>query len=253
MTIYITLTAAGIDLGPFDLYSDVDSYTTAFETGVTRTAVLAGYTSTLAPNGTANIKLVSTGLCTNDLTMAVSTTTTTTTTAAPVYKEWQITTIGRSSAALACAEILTSTKYTDASVVTIDNGAIIYNDITLLNAMSGADLWWSEKLGGEISFQMNNLGVVSGVDLCATLPSVTISTTTSITLDCALPIDSTAYISSQVAGVLTSGDIMCTDSIGTPMVGNSDFYTFITFFATTVTHTARIGAGGQITSITDCP
>lgn len=52
MTVLITLTLAGSDTGPFDLYSNADGYTTAFETGISRAALIAGYTSNLAPIGT---------------------------------------------------------------------------------------------------------------------------------------------------------------------------------------------------------
>lgn len=81
MTITITLSAAGVDTGPFSLFSDVDGYTTAFVTGVSRTALLAGYTTTLAPVGTTIVRVQSTGLCTNyiDIELVLPTTTTTTT------------------------------------------------------------------------------------------------------------------------------------------------------------------------------
>ena len=81
MTITITLSAAGVDTGPFSLFSDVDGYTTAFVTGVSRTALLAGYTTTLAPVGTTIVRVQSTSLCTNyvDITLVLPTTTTTTT------------------------------------------------------------------------------------------------------------------------------------------------------------------------------
>jgi hypothetical protein len=88
MTITITLSAAGIDTGPFSLFSDVDGYTTAFVTGVSRTDLLAGYTTTLAPVGTTIVRVQSNGLCTNfiDITLDLPTTTTTTTTC-PTYYE----------------------------------------------------------------------------------------------------------------------------------------------------------------------
>ena len=41
MTVLITLTLAGADTGPFDLYSDLDGYITPFETGVSKAALLA--------------------------------------------------------------------------------------------------------------------------------------------------------------------------------------------------------------------
>ena len=43
MTIFITLSLAGTETGPFDLYSNVDGFTTPFDTGVSRAALLAGY------------------------------------------------------------------------------------------------------------------------------------------------------------------------------------------------------------------
>ena len=36
MTVLLTLTTAGSDTGPFNLYSDVDGYISAFETGVSK-------------------------------------------------------------------------------------------------------------------------------------------------------------------------------------------------------------------------
>lgn len=91
MTVLITLTIAGADSGPFDLYSNLDGYVSAFETGVSKAALLAGYSSALVPNGTTTVRIKSTGVCTNyiDVTVVTTTTTTsstttTTTTAAPI-------------------------------------------------------------------------------------------------------------------------------------------------------------------------
>ena len=80
MTVIITLTLAGSDTGPFNLYSNVDGYTTAFETGVSRAALVAGYTSILAPEGTTEVLVRSTGVCQRDLYLVVSGAPTTTTT-----------------------------------------------------------------------------------------------------------------------------------------------------------------------------
>ena len=67
MTVLITLTTAGADSGPFDLYSDVDGFTTPFESGITRNQLLAGYTSVLVPDAATDIKIQSTGDCTNSI------------------------------------------------------------------------------------------------------------------------------------------------------------------------------------------
>ena len=82
MTVLITLTLAGSDVGPFNLYSDADGYTTAFETGVSRADLITGYTSTLVPADSSTILARSTGECSRDLYMVIEgapTTTTTTT------------------------------------------------------------------------------------------------------------------------------------------------------------------------------
>lgn len=80
MNIIITLTTAGTDTGPFSLFSNVDSYTTAFVTGVSKSALLAGYSTSLAPDGTTTVRVKSTGLCTNYIDIVLSEPTTSTTT-----------------------------------------------------------------------------------------------------------------------------------------------------------------------------
>jgi hypothetical protein len=98
MTVLITLTTAGADSGPFDLYSNLNGYTSAFESGVSKAALLAGYPSALVPDYTNIIRVKSNGtLCTNytdidvitpitpiTTTTTTSSTTTTTTTVSPI-------------------------------------------------------------------------------------------------------------------------------------------------------------------------
>lgn len=82
----ITLTTAGADTGPFNLYSDIDGFVTPFETGVGKAALQAGYLSTLVPDGTTIVRVKSVSLfCTNyiNLTLPTTTTTTTSSTTAP--------------------------------------------------------------------------------------------------------------------------------------------------------------------------
>ena len=95
MTTLITLTLAGSDVGPFNLYSNLDGFTTPTVTGVSRSALVAGYTATL-PDWTTQVLVKSTGVCPRDLylniagaptstttTSSTSSTTTTTTTVRP--------------------------------------------------------------------------------------------------------------------------------------------------------------------------
>jgi hypothetical protein len=77
----ITLTTAGADTGPFNLYTNIDGFVTPFETGVGKAALEAGYLSSLIPDGTSIVRVKSTSLfCTNYINLALPTTTTTTTT-----------------------------------------------------------------------------------------------------------------------------------------------------------------------------
>jgi hypothetical protein len=78
----ITLTTAGADTGPFNLYTNIDGFVTPFEIGVGKAALEAGYLSSLIPDGTTTVRVKSTSLfCNNyiDLSLPVITTTTTTT------------------------------------------------------------------------------------------------------------------------------------------------------------------------------
>jgi len=84
MTALITLTVAGTDSGPFNLYSDLDGYISAFETAVDKGDLLAGYLSVLVPDGTNTVRVMSVGLYCNtyvDIVLEALTTTSTTTVA----------------------------------------------------------------------------------------------------------------------------------------------------------------------------
>jgi hypothetical protein len=95
MTTLITLTLAGSDVGPFNIYSNLNGFTTPTATGISRSALVAGYTATL-PDWTTQVLVKSTGVCPRDLylniagaptstttTSSTSSTTTTTTTVRP--------------------------------------------------------------------------------------------------------------------------------------------------------------------------
>ena len=79
MTVLITLTIAGADTGPFDLYSNIDGYVTPFETGVAKASLTSGYSSILVPDYTVVIRVVSDGDCPNYLDILLQDTITTTT------------------------------------------------------------------------------------------------------------------------------------------------------------------------------
>lgn len=102
MIVIITLTLAGSDTGPFNIYSNADGYTTPTETNISRASLLAGYTATV-PDETTEVLVESVGTCNRDLylivegaptttTSTTSSTTTTTTTAIPttLQLDWSV-------------------------------------------------------------------------------------------------------------------------------------------------------------------
>ena len=79
MIVDLTLTLAGGDTGPFDLYSNVDGFITPFETDISKSSLLSGYTSSIVPDFTSVIRIKSKGLCQNWIDIVLFTTTTTST------------------------------------------------------------------------------------------------------------------------------------------------------------------------------
>ena len=67
----ISLTSAGADAGPFDLYSNADSYVTAFASAVPKASLITGYLSTAVPNTTTICRVKSTGACGNFVDMPI--------------------------------------------------------------------------------------------------------------------------------------------------------------------------------------
>ena len=80
MTVLVTLTLAGADTGPFDLYSDADGFLVPLAIGISKAALQAGYSLTGVPDGATIIRAQSQGICTNFIDMFISGTITTTTT-----------------------------------------------------------------------------------------------------------------------------------------------------------------------------
>lgn len=71
--VYITLNSVGIEVGPtVDLFSDVDGYTTPFETDVLVSVLETGYWFNTVPTGTSIIKIQSQGDCINHIFVNIS-------------------------------------------------------------------------------------------------------------------------------------------------------------------------------------
>jgi uncharacterized protein (TIGR02145 family) len=58
MIVFLQLTTAGVDSGPFDLYSNLDAYSEPFEENVSRASLIAGY-STDVPDYATTVRITS--------------------------------------------------------------------------------------------------------------------------------------------------------------------------------------------------
>ena len=66
MTVVIQASSVGNDTGPFNLYSQVNGFTAAFETDVSKNQLLAGFVSYNVPDGTTIVRVMSNSPeCTN--------------------------------------------------------------------------------------------------------------------------------------------------------------------------------------------
>lgn len=83
MTVLFTLTSAGLDTGPFNLYSNLDGFVTPFEVAVSKASLLSGYSSVNVPDYTTVVRVLSAGTCSNWIDIVLENTTTSTTTGEP--------------------------------------------------------------------------------------------------------------------------------------------------------------------------
>jgi hypothetical protein len=168
MTVLITLTTAGTSTGPFSLYSNADSYSVPFETGVSKASLLAGYTSTLVPTSTTIIRVMSTGTCTNytdipivpctTTTTTSSSTTTTTTTAAPCQQIFLY-----PSNATACAHLGSLTQF-DTDNALAPTRLWVLGDCGITPVIGG-NQWYSQGAGSD-SYQVDNGGFIVATTAC---------------------------------------------------------------------------------------
>jgi hypothetical protein len=170
MTVLITLTTAGSSTGPFSLYSDTDSYSVPFETGVSKSSLLAGYTSSLVPTSTTIIRVMSTGTCTNYTDISIvpcttttttstsTSTTTTTTTAAPCQQIFLY-----PSNATACAHLGTLTQF-DTDNALAPTRFWILNECGV-TPVTGGNQWYSQGPGAD-SYQVDNGGFIIATTAC---------------------------------------------------------------------------------------
>lgn len=162
MTVFITLTLAGANVGPFNLYSNVDGYVTAFESGVSSASLLAGYSSSLVPDYTTTIRLLSTGECNNyfDIELIDPTSTTTTTTTAIVLQEALVS--STSDPSDACGLPMPNTCWVSGTG-DISNGDVVYIDALGTTPFVGDGNFYRIQIliyPNSYSVQINGFGII---------------------------------------------------------------------------------------------
>lgn len=158
-TVLITLTTAGANTGPFDLYSDADGYVTPFENDVPKASLVSGYTSTLVPDLATIVRVQSDAACTNYIDLTIVTTTTTTTTAAPRYS-FPGSGYSNVNENDACSDAILNNRTLVSDCAVIGAGCVIYTNPLGTNELLGQSYI---LIGGAGNFDVDPLtGVVIG-------------------------------------------------------------------------------------------
>lgn len=161
ITVSITLTLAGVDTGPtFDLYSDVDNYAVAFETGISKASLEAGYISTIVPDGTTIIRVYSGGTCETYVDLSVITSTTTTTSTSTSTSTTTTTSTSTSTTTTTTTTAAPEIHYNYAFEVTPSGDATV-----VLNAQGGYGSFttsYNLDLVNTLSYQLGGSTIVSG-------------------------------------------------------------------------------------------
>lgn len=181
----ITLTTVGTDQGPlFDLYSDVDGFTTAFETNVAQLDLESGYTSNLVPDETSIVRVCGQGVkCANCVDITLIYTTTTTTTSAVSTTTTTTTLSGLEEARVSTTTNLTNGCAIDSADVTvsvwvdtqtpgiINLGDIFYNNPTGTAVFEGNGDFYKFQLfpgGGYFGAKISDTGeVLPPISICS--------------------------------------------------------------------------------------
>jgi hypothetical protein len=163
MTALITLTTAGSDSGPFNLYSDLDGYTTAFETAVPKASLLAGYASSLVPDFTTVVRILSTGVCTNYIDVTL-------TTIEPTLRQGQVSLGSGPMSGDGCAYGETSIDCWVLGTGDINESNIVYTDSGATTLFVGNGEFYSIILleySIQYSAPIDSSGVIqSGITVC---------------------------------------------------------------------------------------
>ena len=170
-TVLIVLTTAGTNTGPFSLYSNVDGFVTPFEIGVSKAALVAGYTSTLVPNGATIIRVKSNSICTNYIDIPFGITTTTTTSSSTTTSTSTTSTTTSTSTTTYCSTVTEGLGCFNWNFTAGETGAIVQwidcNGNKQTSVLSGGDSGTACLCDGQTPNVLEgSLSIISQVGTC---------------------------------------------------------------------------------------
>ncbi len=166
MSVVVKLLTSGVDAGPFNLYSNVDGYTTPIAVNIPKATLTAGYTLATVPTGTTLIKATSLGLCGNSVIVGMSegyvgpATTSTTSTSTTVFNPNTTSTTTS-----------TSTSSTSTSTTSTSTTAYIPYPNFTLNLIQVPSQYWIIKISNAVNgtrFNFNQGATYTNPATCAT-------------------------------------------------------------------------------------
>jgi len=196
MTVYIQLTVAGTNVGPFNLYSNLD-LVTPFASAVSRTILLGGADYNVT-NGTTSITVISMGVCTNNIVLPIPTTTTTSTTSTSLSTSTSSTTIFNPP----CTAYIYFVDTYNCDCLQVGYGEIINSETLTIGK------WYYLPFG-------NHKILVTGFSSCDFVPNTFIldSSQQNNCVDVICPSTTSTTTSSTTTNLLTSSTTTTTTSI----------------------------------------
>jgi len=220
MTITVQLSVAGTSTTLFNLFSNIN-YSTPLVTGITKAQLLAGYSLLAVPDNATIIRVQATGVCDNQVDLAISglTTTSTTSTSTSTSTTLPTTTTSTSTTSTSTTSTtLPTTTSTTTSTTTVpvsdvlevsvglscsgtfvseytyyvgqttqnfalQNGNIVYEDQAKTIPINGYNTINFTGIFNSVryTFNVSTVGVISGLTICETTTTSTTSSTTSST------------------------------------------------------------------------
>lgn len=230
MIVIVTLTSPGVDVGPFNLFSNVN-LVTPLVSSISRAALIAGYTLNSVPDAATFIRVTSTGTCTNSLDInivnpAITTTTSTTTNGG------------------------TTTSTTTVSTPTTTT--------TTTNPLTSCQQWRNDSAQqATISYTpcgsttpINNYVLATTSSVCAVYGSVTVTVGSPLTLvgSCSVPTTTTTTTTNTTPTTTTTSTRPITTTTTTTSGGGGGTTTTSTTRLTTTTTTTAAQQWYQITN-----